>query len=382
MPHLKTVFDDPRTTSRNPALLAKRAGVDPKAAAAFLRDQAAAQITKRAVRPHESAYAPTGGPRGEWLGDVIYLRDYEGVNKRRECILTLLGVNSRYVYARALTKATSAKTAEALEDILAQNEADVSHSRGIIAPIEQLRTDGGPEFAGEFSALLKKRGIPHEKGQPGTHARLGRLDRYHAKMRRQIGEVFALRNSHVWVDVLQELVENHNTSPSRALNAAGADTSPADVGPAEEAILRRADLTRAAQIRRDVDAMRIEPGTKVRLLTSALKEAPRFIKGQEATWTPELYEVVERVGANTFRVAVDPGEKPIWPVHSLQVVRKALGQAAQAGPKVVKSVVRARREFEREISPSEQAANLSAPARPRSGRAPRVNYVRLASGRE
>ena len=172
------------------------------------------------MRPHESAYAPTGGPRGEYLADVIFLRDYEEINQRRGCILTLLGVNSRYVYARALTKATAAKTAEALADIIDQN-ADEARA-GVVAPIKAIRSDGGGEFAGEFSALLRSRDIPHRKGQPGTHARLGRLDRYHASLRRKIGEVFEQRKSHVWFDVLQDLVDNHNTSPSRALNAVGA----------------------------------------------------------------------------------------------------------------------------------------------------------------
>ena len=190
MPSIKSVFDDPRTTSRNPATLAKRAGVSTKVATAFLRDQASSQITKRAIKPPEEDYAPTGGARGEWLADVIYLREYAGVNQKRECVLTLLGVNSRYAYARALTKATAAKNAEALADILAQNRQD-SRGRGVVAPIEAIRSDGGPEFSGEFAALLKDRGIVLEKGQPGTHARLGRLDRYHGVLRRQIGEVFA-----------------------------------------------------------------------------------------------------------------------------------------------------------------------------------------------
>ena len=198
-----------------------------KAATAFLRDQAAAQIRRRAVKPPEDAYAPTGGPRGEYLADVIYLREYAGVNQKRECVLTLLGVNSRYVYARALTKATAAKTAEALADILEQNRKDARG--GVVAPIEAIRSDGGPEFAGEFALLLKERGFSHEKGQPGTHARLGRLDRYHGVLRGQLGEIFALRDSHVWADVLQDLVDNHNTSPSRALKAAGPGLAPADI---------------------------------------------------------------------------------------------------------------------------------------------------------
>ena len=361
MPSIKQVFDDPRTSSRNPATLAARAGVTRKEAAAFLRDQAASQIRKKAVKPAEADYSPTGGARGEWLADVIYLREYGGVNSARECILTLLGVNSRYVYARALTKATAAKTAEALTDILEQNAEDARG--GVVAPIQAIRSDGGPEFAGEFSALLLKRGIQLEKGQPGTHARLGRLDRYHGVLRGQIGQLFAARNSHVWADVLQDLVDNHNTSPSRALNAAGRGSSPADIGPDEEEQLRAYDLSRAAALRRRVDSLGIEPGVKVRLLTSALKNAPKFVKNQEATWTPELYTVLGRAGANTFRIDVPPSENAIWPFHAIQVIKKSLGQAKPAGAKVIKTVVAAKRMEALNISEGEAAAALKAPAR-------------------
>ena len=354
-----------------------------KSAKAFLRDQAASQITKRAAKPRASAYVPTGGRRGEWLGDVIYLREYKGVNKKRTCIFTLMGVNSRYVYARALTKATAAKTAEAMKEILAQNAKE---RRSLsVAPILKVRTDGGPEMAGEFAALLKKGGIPHDKGQPGTHERLARLDRYHGKIRRQLGELFAIRNSHVWVDALQDLVYNHNTSPSRALDAAGKNTAPLDVARSakKETLLRVADTKRAAEVRRAVDKMGIKPGTRVRLLTSRLKRAPKYVKGQEAVWTPELYSVVERAGPNTFRVDVPVSgansEVSVWPVHSLQVVRKALGQAKPAGPKVDKKVVAAQRKEDLNTSPAERAAALAAPARPRRERAKKVDYAKLAT---
>ena len=378
MPTIKAVFDNPATTTRNPELLAKRAGVTVQSARAFLRDQTASQITKRAVKPPDSAYVPTGGGRGLWLGDVIYLRDYAGVNKKRECILALVGVNSRYVYARALTKATAAKTAEALADILEQNAEDARG--GVVAPIEAVRTDGGPEMSGAFAALLKKRGISHDKGQPGTHERLARLDRYHSKLRRQLGEIFAIRDSHVWVDVLQDLVYNHNNSPSRALDAAGKGTAPIDVDAKKEEMLRTADGKRAADVRRSVDKMNITPGTKVRLLTSRLKRAPKYVKGQQATWTPELYPVIERVGPNTFLVDVPAGEVSVWPVHSLQVVRKALGQPKETGPKVNKKVVATRKKEALNISPAEQKAALAAPARPRRDRAKKVDYAALSRG--
>ena len=344
-------FEDPKATSRNPATLAARTGVPLAAATAFLRDQAASQITKEAHKPPDENYAPTGGPRGEYLADVIYLREYAGVNKKRTCILTLLGVNSRYVYARALTAADSKKTAAALTEILAQNDQDVRG--GVIARIEAIRSDGGGEFKGEFAALLEERSIPLTKGQPRTHSRLARLDRYHGILRRQIGNLFAIRNSHVWFDALQGLVDNHNTSPSRVLQK----LSPSMVSPEVEMQLRLGDLNRAGALRARVDDLNIEPGTKVRLLTSRLKSTPRFVKGQEATWTPELYTVAGREGVNSFRINVPSNENPIWPYHALQVVTKALGQKKQEGPKTNKRVVAAKRIESYSISEAEQAAN-------------------------
>ena len=177
---LREVFEDPRTTTRDAALLAQRARVTLKSAQAFLRASAASQVSRVLRRPPDDAYAPTGGHEGEYLADVIYLRDYSGVNKHRGAILTLLGVNSRYAYARGLVMDASdksrgvsaAKTTAAMESILAENESD----RAI--PIAAVRADGGPEFKGQFAALLDQKNITLERGQAGTHERLARLDRF------------------------------------------------------------------------------------------------------------------------------------------------------------------------------------------------------------
>ena len=377
MPSIKAIYDDPRTSSKNPATLAKRAGVTTAAAAAFLKDQASHQATRRAHKPADEDFAPTGGPRGEYLADVIYLREYRGVNKAQECILTLLGVNSRYVYARALTKATAAKTAEALTDILEQNKKDTRG--GVVAPIYAIRSDGGPEFAAAFADLLRRHKIKHEIIQPNTHARLARLDRYHGSLRRQIGATFIARNSHVWVDVLQDLVDNHNASPSRALDPIGRGTSPAEVGPDEEDTMRMFDLSRAAALRERVDALGIKIGTQVRLLASAMKNARKFRKAQEATWTAETYSVIARAGVNSFSIDTPAGETTIWPAHALQVVHKALGGAAKAGPKVNKAVVAAKRMEALNISEEEQASALAAPAAKKRASKPTAKAAALAA---
>ena len=122
MPTLREVYDNPKTTTRDPARLAKLAGTTVKSARAFLTKQGGVQVTTERRKPDDSEFAPTGGPRGEYLCDLVFLLEYAGVNAKRASILTLMEVNSRYVYARGLTAPhSSKKTAEALADILEEN---------------------------------------------------------------------------------------------------------------------------------------------------------------------------------------------------------------------------------------------------------------------
>ena len=363
MPSLRQVFDNPSTTSRNADTLARRAGVTRKSAQSFLRDQVASQVNVEHRKPPDDAFAPTGGPRGEYLADVVFLADFAGVNNKRASILTLLEVNSRYAYARALTAPlTSAKTASAMADILAENAGE---DDGGIAPITALRTDGGPEFAGDFSALLKKVGIPLSKGEAGTHERLGRIDRFHGSLRSLIGDYFAATDSHQWFKALPDLIINYNSRPHRTLSQVlRTPTAPADINVKTEELLRAADMERAARLAtRTHTQSGVGEGTRVRLLAERMRGARSGKLGnkrQDAVWSAQIYSVVQRVGPNSFLVDVPSGENKTWPLHSLQVVNKAI-QGSVVGPKVNRAVVSAQRLEARNISPAENAAALAAP---------------------
>ena len=274
---ITAVFADPLTTTRNAKLLAKRAGVPLKSAESFLREQEAAQVRRRAHKPSAASFSPTGDVYGTWAADVMFLNDYAGLNGAKSCVLTLLELNSRYVYARALTKVTSAKTAEAMESILEQND-DERAEESKVAPIMQVRTDNGSEFAGDFAKLLASYEIPHDRAEAETHARLARLDRFHRTLRHMIGELFALRGSHVWADVLPMLIKNYNERPSRSLVAAGEGLAPADIGPEEEQAIRDDDMDRATQVGSSVDRHGVKVGTRVRLLFSRMKAGARQIQ--------------------------------------------------------------------------------------------------------
>jgi len=369
---LRSVFDDPGTTTRDPHLLATRAGVTLNSAKAFLSKQAAAQTMRQHQTPPLAAFAPSGDDYGTWLGDTIYLRDLAGVNSHRGAIFTIIEVNSRYAYCRAIVMmasakergVSSAKVAAAMRSILEQNAADVA--QGKVAPILAMRTDGGPEHSGEFRALLKSNNIPLEQSEAGTHERLGRIDVFHRSLRRLLGDQFARTNSDVWYGALDALVRNYNSRPNRGLSAAGPGLRPVDIDQGLEEVLRDDDIRRAREVRERTDQLEIEPGkTKVRLLTRRMKASgkDRFRKAHELIWSDELFLVLSRHGPNSFIIDVPAGEITIWPVHSIQVVDGKLDPTPLPGPRVKRKVVAKQRLEYLNIDGMEQAAALAGPAR-------------------
>jgi hypothetical protein len=148
-------------------------------------------------------------------------------------------------------------------------------------------------------------------------------------------------------------------------------------------VIRQAEGVQASEVRERVDLLGITPGTQVRLLISRTREGGRekHAKSQRRVWTPELFTVVSRNGANSFIVDVPAGEVSVWPFYAMMVVRKALKTVpAAAGKKVDVKVERAKKLEALNISEAEQAAALAAPARPRRERAKRVDYAKLVSG--
>jgi hypothetical protein len=268
MPTLSEVFNDPRKKSRDPAILAKRAGTTIKSAKEFLKNQGVAQLRQRAVKPSADSYAPTGDLYGTYLGDVVYLKDYSGVNDKRSCLLVLMEANSRYAYVRAMTNATAKSTAAAMAEILRQNIVDVGNG---IAPINEIRTDVGSEFLGEFTRLLESQGIALTHPEAYTHERIARLDRFVRTLRGLIGAFFDASGSHRYIDALPDLIANYNESPHRGLEPAGKSLSPAEINPALEQKLREHDLSRARAVKTRTDQSGIVPGSQVRVLVKRTK---------------------------------------------------------------------------------------------------------------
>jgi len=291
-------------------------------------------------------------------------------------ILTVLNTTTRFAYARPLLNATAERVAEAMRSIL-DNENS----------IKALRIDGGSEFKKEFRVFMRTRGIPLEIGEPYTHYRLARTDRFHRTLRKRLGEHFARDDTHQWVEALPAIVTNYNNTPHHALSELlGEPTAPSQVTSAQEARIRLAEGQQVSDVQHLVDDLNIVPGeTKVRVPVSLTKEGIKSgkAKSQRAVWTSDAYTVLSRNGPNSFVVDVPHGEVRIFPHYNLQVEPETTVSAQRerghkGGQKVVVRVERAKRRENHNISEKEQKIALTAPARPRSQRVARVDYKALA----
>jgi len=388
---LRSVYDDPATSTRDPKLLAERANTTLKSAQAFLTAEASAQSAVSYRRPKSnstlahSSYAPSGAPEGHYQADVIAFELYKGVNKKRKFILTVLHTTTRMAYARGLLDRKSWRVAEAFDDIL-RNDKLMSERRQ--RKIKVLRVDGGGEFKDEFAQLCARRHIQLERAEAYTHYKLSRTDRFHRTLRKRIGEHFERENTHDWMSALPAIVANINSTPHATLSdILGRQASPQSITAKEEDAIRANEGLRAVEVKQQTDDLGITPGqTRVRLLFNNTKEARKTggsfrKKGMAPVWTSESYMVLSRNGVNSWVVDVPPGEVTIWPSYTLRVVGTAEKQSEaknKKSPNRVDLVVESqKRAFAREISEEEQEANMLPEGAKRRTRA-KVNYNETA----
>ena len=151
----------------------------------------------------------------------------------------------------------------------------------------------------------------------------------------------------------------HNTRPQRGLIAAGRKMTPALVGEKEDELIHAAEMQRAMKLSGVVDDLEITPGTQVRLLNSRYTATlNRDMKSQLPRWTQQTYEVLERVGANSFRIDTPPGKPAIWAAHSIQVVPDATKPTLKKKKKMVQPEDEVKMPDVEEVEEAEEAKEL------------------------
>ena len=405
MEKVARIYKDPANTSRNPKLLAERAGVSVPTARKFLSQQIGAIINEKHVKPPPGSakYSPAGDHPDYWQADVIFFEKYKSKNLQHKAILTVLNTTTRYALARPLKSKDAESTCKALENIL-------DEIKKLKKKIIVLRVDGGSEFKGETQELLEKRGILVERAEKYTHGRLRRTDAFHRTLRLKIGDHFEDEETDKWIDALPGIVENINKTANTTLNhVLGKQVSPLKVTKKDEEKIHAHEMKLVQKTAVETAKLKIVMNfTRAHLLVSSTKEGilERHAKTNRAVWTRETYKFIKQTGPNSFELDVPQGEVKIWQPHSLKILseeesskqndlkepvlllstgkwlKPIEGPAKKSKKRINKAAVTAKALEERNISAKEQKAALVSTRTRGSGVATRsrkkVDYRGLA----
>ena len=179
----------------------KYLGIKRKHIEDFLKKQQPYQLTKNKPRvinrPHVALY-----PNHRWAADLIDVKLYEGYNKQRKYILTVIDFFSKKVFAKPLLNAQSESIKNALEEICEENKT---------FPLI-LQTDNGSEFKKNVREWCIENNIKQVKTLSYTPTSNGLIENFNNILRKMMRENFIRTNSLNWIDYLDTFIENRNNS--------------------------------------------------------------------------------------------------------------------------------------------------------------------------
>lgn len=309
------------------------------------KNTASQQRTKRVIKPKE--YAPTGGAPGTYQADLVFFEELSRVNHGYKSILTVISVNSRYVYAEPLRK--KSETPNAITRII-KNARERE-------PIKMLWTDPGTEFTSKkFQDVISKNNIVNQFTKPKNHAPLGRIDRFHLTLRTILERWFLHTGKNNWIDSLPKIIETYNNRENRAIDMAPAKTKYKDISR-----IRLEDKARAMRVAKQVDKLKLLPGTSVRYITNRVG----FTKGSAPKWSPTVHEIQSREGVNRFKVKGLQGTYKYYELQAVSNVEDIAAKQASQSREQEKKIKQTERKIKREGI--EQRAPSPRRLRPRQG---------------
>lgn len=130
-------------------------------------------------------------------------------DRRMKYCLTVIDVFSKMAYVQPLKTKTGPEVTQAMKTVL--------HSIG--QPVKNLHVDMGREFYNaDMTRLLRKYKVNRYSTFSTMKAAI--VERFNRTLKRKIYQQFSLRGSYKWVDILQELVYQYNTTRHRTIKMA------------------------------------------------------------------------------------------------------------------------------------------------------------------
>jgi hypothetical protein len=252
---------------------------------AFLKRQEVSQLHKPKGK---TEFYPISGPVGTYQADLTFYEQYKHQNKGFYIILTVIEVNSRRAYARALKNKTAETIIEAFGEVMDEAQG--------YQPMTVVGTDRGSEFNKKFTSFLDDNAVNHYQSDTGDKNKMSMVERFNRTIRDKIERYLTSRNTNKWFDVLADIVENYNNTEHGTTGFA-----PNKVGEKELRSIREQQEDRVRKVDRKVE--KLEVGQKVR----RLRKKTIFEKKTGSNYYHGVYTIVE-VNPYSYELKNENGE--------------------------------------------------------------------------
>ena len=202
----------------------------------------------------------------QWQADLVDVSSLSRFNKGYKFLLTCIDVFSKYAWVVPLRNKTSTSLVNAFQSIL-----DTGRSP------DKLQTDKGLEFLNApFQQLLKKHEI--EFFTTDSELKASVVERFNRSLKTRMWKYFTYKNTHVYVDILQDLVSAYNNSYHRSIGRPPVSVNLLNVGQVRRKLYGKT----APSV-----SFKFKIGDQVRIS----KSRRTFKKGYLPNWTEEIFTV-------------------------------------------------------------------------------------------
>ena len=224
-----------------------------------------------------------------WAADLVEMNKLSKFNKGYKYLLTVIDVFSKYGWIIPLKNKTGVSVANGLKMIFKQDNRKPS----------RIWTDKGKEFYNKtVKSLLEKDNILLYSTENEEKSSV--VERWNRTMKRNMWKYFTANNTHVYINILPQLVDRYNTTYHRSIKG-----TPQDASRAENFLHTFNSLY--SNTSKLVKKPKFKVGDTVRIT----KKKKMFEKGFTPNWTEELFtiEEVKPTKPPTYKIKDKKGEE-------------------------------------------------------------------------
>jgi hypothetical protein len=203
--------------------------------------------------------------RNNYQMDLLDMSNYSKWNKGYKWLMNTIDVYSRYVYSIPLKSKDN-------DDVLSAFQTTIK----VMGKPKNLNTDlESSVMSNQFQKYLNDNKIVHHKIDPSRKRNNGIIERYNRTIREKVVKYMESRDTKMWIDVIDKLTKNYNSSVHRTIRE-----KPIDVWNKTD----KPDSDRKEWSRDD-----LKNGDKVRILKTYNAFTKKSVSND---WTKQVYTVI------------------------------------------------------------------------------------------